>query len=790
MQQMSKWFESSLGKRRSLLCAIPLLILVGFFLVDVKNALQPDHSLKVWFVDDDPQLKAYRSFQNHFGNDEVVLVNIPLTGAPFDQELSTLQSLSDSLEEVPGIWKVHSIFSLQDGYDTQDGILFDRLIPKNFNGSLKEAERYKSMLLENPNARGRLISRDERSLMFWIQMEAGDDFDLKRDRIVQDIRNTLKAELGTRDALIGGTGVIYSALNQTTQRDSLLFTVSGFGLMFLMMLFIFRSSWYVAAAVATLFSASLLTLGVYGFFGHHINMLTVILPTLVTVLGLADVVHFPPAFSWAQRQQPGARRTLIAFQAMRAIFIPCLLTSLTTIAGFLSLAIAPMAAVRELGLYAALGILIAFLVSFLYMMIAWMNLSGHAYSINHREGRFRILVYFLNQLEKWVIGKPFMVSIGCFILVVSAAFGIGQLKVDTFTIDYLPDQHPVVRDHENLEAQWGFYSPVEFLVYPLDGRSMADAELLNATEGFFKDVTQIDEISGVHGLPHIFRRLARVMGASKELNSQPFSPPLAAQLRMILDSSGFDWHQDSQQYRENFLAAATNEDFSLGRMTLTGQMVSSQKLSTLLGEVQAIANRHFAGLARVESSGYVPLYVKIVDFILRSQIESFMLAICLIFIIMLVWFRSLSLAVISLVPNLFPVAVVLGTMGFLRIHLDTATAIIAAIVVGISIDDTVHFFHYWIKGESQGLSWEKNLQQTYHHAGIPACITTLILLAGYPVLMLAETASIANFGILVTIAAAVALVSDLILLPTILRFRYRFYEKVQMPIEKVKMSPL
>ena len=136
---------------------------------------------------------------------------------------------------------------------------------------------------------------------------------------------------------------------------------------------------------------------------------------------------------------------------------------------------------------------------------------------------------------------------------------------------------------------------------------------------------------------------------------------------------------------------------------------------------------------------------------------------------MLTWLRSLRLALISIVPNCFPVLFMLGAMGILGIDLDIGTATVGAIVLGISIDDTIHFLHYWQQAEKDGLSWEACLKRTFKRAGTAAIMTTLLLVIGYPVLMLADVATVFYFGLLTTVAALAAIYGDLVMLPLLLK---------------------
>jgi hypothetical protein len=154
---------------------------------------------------------------------------------------------------------------------------------------------------------------------------------------------------------------------------------------------------------------------------------------------------------------------------------------------------------------------------------------------------------------------------------------------------------------------------------------------------------------------------------------------------------------------------------------------------------------------------------------MTSQVRSFALALGIISLILLVGLRSVRLAIIGILANLFPVSVMFALMGFANIDLDIATASIAAIVIGVSVDDTVHFLWSWREAERRGMGWEEALTYTYDRAGRPAVITSILLVAGYAVLMAGAGATAFYFGLLTTVAAVAALMGDLVLLPLLLK---------------------
>ncbi|MCP4871069.1 MAG: MMPL family transporter [Proteobacteria bacterium] len=725
-----------------------LLLATAAMLPGAGASAVPDNALTVWFLESDPALQQYNVFQEQFGNDEVALLLVESPGGALsDEGLDHLRDLTARLEAIDGVARVHSILTMRDAWRIEDGVRFDTALA----GGLER-------MVGNPLFEGRLISADGSQAMLHVEMAAMADFDARRDAIVGQIQD-VRAELGNAGH-VGGIGIIYSGLNLITQHDFGLFVGLGYLLIFIAMGWLFRSWRLVLAAMGVVSIGTLVALGIYGYAGHQLNMVTVVLPTLIIVLGLADAVHFPAAFVEEQEARPGAPRHEVVAAALSRIFVPCLITSLTTMAGFAALLGSPMAVIRHLGGFAALGVGAAFIASLVLMAPALVSLpEGWKLPRNRAiHGQLDAIGGALRER------RPLLLGLTAVLLTLSIA-GATRVVTDTYTIGYLPDDHVVVTDHEAIEATWGPYSVLDFLVAPADGGRVDSAEILAATRAFEASARELPQVHDGYGLHTIYRRMADVLG-----HTGPLAPDLIAQLRLLLEIQGFTWDRTDEDFGDNFLAPLQTEDASLGRVTLVGTMMSARELEVLLAELQTLADEAIGDLGTVQVAGYPPLYSKIVDYAMSSQIRGFFGALTIIFVLMLLWLRSLRLALISLVPNVFPVVVMMGVMGVTGIHLDIATATVAAIVIGVSIDDTVHFLLHWREAELDGKDWDAAVAHTHRHAGVPAVVTTLLLVIGYPVLMLAEVKTVVAFGLLTSVAAVAALYADLIILPLLLRW--------------------
>jgi predicted RND superfamily exporter protein len=779
-----------------LVALVSICLGIGVYGIGVKKAYVPDNSLTVWFLETDPKLESYRDFQENFANDEVILIQVTHKSSVFEADfLKRLRALSTQIAGLDGVERVHSIVDVQIPANVTDeegdSMKFVQLTPAPIPTNSKALQAIRNRALSDSMLVDRLISHDGSKTMLWVQMAVMKDIDNKRDHIVGEVRKIAEEVLGETPHPMAGVGVIYSGLNQITQHDFGLFVGIGYLLMFAVLWWVFRSMKLVLAALGVIALGTLASLGVYGSLGNHINMVTIVIPTLVIVLGIADVVHFPAAYLEVLRNSPdgASNPTAMVTAMLHRVFIPCLLTTVTTMAGFLALASAPMAVIRDLGIYASIGIGVALIASVVIMSVAC-----HAIRPNFKLPNHRWIDQILTGCRRLLENRPVVLATVTVAIVAVSVVGMLRISTDTYTIKYLPNDHPVVTDHKRIESEWGDYGVLEFLVEPREGLRADSCEVLTAMNRFVQKATELDEIRNGISLYNLYYQTADIYSQG-HLKGKPLTKRMIESLQNVMfdagDYTNYVWDRKDPKYHDNVVAPLMNKKATRARVTLVGRMMSAQNLGRLLDQITEIAEKAMIPvaddgcnddegekkaegqgqkpLATVTPAGYPPLYVSIIDYVMTSQIRSFYIAVSIIFLLMLVWMRSLRLALISIVPNLFPVLVMLGVMGWSGIELDIATATVGAIVIGVAVDDTVHFLHHWREAENDRMSWSDSLQYTFIHAGRAAVITSVLLLVSYPVLMFAGVKTVVYFGLLTTVAAAAALFGDLVVLPLILR---------------------
>jgi predicted RND superfamily exporter protein len=430
---------------------------------------------------------------------------------------------------------------------------------------------------------------------------------------------------------------------------------------------------------------------------------------------------------------------------------------LTNVAGFLALLSSPMPILRTFGLFSGIGIAWCLVLTFgLGVWLLPLVRQAPARAAG-RRGITLTTSAALVRLYGWVLGHRRALTLLVAALVLGLAAGLPRLRADTYTLGYFPGDSPVVRSHQALERAWGAYMPLELLVRPRAGLTLHSPEVMQATEALADSLRRRPGVGRVFGFAQLYRAgLEARLGPGRRTQAALGS---RGALRLTHDKLAAEYPA--------LLAQFASADGRVGRLTLAGPMLSARQLSTEMAAVQQLAGRVLGPVATVEPAGYQPLYAAITQYVTRSQTSS--LGWSLVVVLGLVWalVRSWRLALLTVLPNLFPVLVVLGFMGWAGIALDTATASIAAIVLSLSVDDTVHFMHHYQR-QRRVLGPAAARLATIRHVGPAIVLTGAILFGGYAFMMLGSLKTVQLFGLLTAVSIVGAMFGELVIFPLVL----------------------
>ncbi len=535
------------------------------------------------------------------------------------------------------------------------------------------------------------------------------------------------------------------ALDETSRREAARTFPIAFGASILVLFLLFRDLRATMANSLSAGAAILMTFGLMGMHHSSMNMITSALPTLLWVLSLAGSIHITRRYQ--EHRATGLPLNDALRKALAETSKPCTIASVTTALGFLALLTANMAPVRELGIYAASGILCSLAVNLtmLPLLLRWLNAPGLSV---RRHDNATWAQRWSQRAIRWQYGSlllaALVLGVGC--------FSVTRIRFESDPLTFLPKDDPVAEAYafvgDNLS---GFYT-LELVLDAPNG--WLDPLYLGKMETLSKSLAEIPGVARVLS-PVDLLLLARSWNDGT--HDLPESAEAGASLIAGMDEAG------RQQ-----LSRLVREDGHQIRLSLFVSVMSS----TPFLRIQDEAAKQLATLPaewNAHATGIVPQLVDAQLSLVETQLNSFALSFLLVFACIWIGLRSFRAMLISIIPNVLPILVGGTVMAWLDIPLDAATVMAASVAMGIAVDDTVHLLATYRAREGMRESPRERVQHVLEHIAPAMFITTVVACIGFFALMRSAFLPIACFGLLSGITMAVAPWADFFLLPALLR---------------------
>lgn len=702
-----------------------------------------DFEFEKFFPNNHPDSQAYAKHVEQFGYDNDYLhIIIENDGWIFNKEfLENARTFEKSLIKIPDVKNVYSPLSLQHVVKSPTGLVIFPLMHAD-NPTDYQLRQDSLRIFGNPFYKS-AFSKNRRAISIYLNHNHFND-QKRSERLLEAIR--LKAEIYEipNVRLVGklsAAGVFISYI----QNDFGKFLLGSLLLSFLLLLLIFRN--FKSALLPFLISLmSIIWLfGLVGMVGLKINLLSSLLPPILFFVSMSDAVHLMNALK-KSTNHTGVDKIK---NALRIVWIPTLLTSVTTAIGFLSLIWINTEPVQLLGLFAAIGIMIAFIVTFSFGLLV---ASYTSYSTNKKT---------IEVPDKWlsilIKHKKVTITFSILFLMVMVP-GIYQLKINSFLLDDLPEDSQVRKDFEYADDQLGGSKPYEVRVV------VADTSLTIWDKQVMDEIVKIEEyllneypIAKVQSPATIIKYLNMVNQGG--LNENFYYPQKRNSYRQIL--------RLKNRIDPKRLDKLVTEDGKVGRLIgffpELGSHETDKRNKKMLDYLSKNVNDQIISY-RITGTTY--LIDKSHELLSINLLKGLLTAIAVIGAILGIYFRSWKLLVISLIPNIIPLIVVAGILGWLGISLKMTTSIIFTIAFGIAVDDTIHMMSYYLKNKE--MDSRERMRMTFKHAGSAMLITSLIMSAGFSLYLFSNFGATFYLGLFVSLSLLIALIIDLSLLPILL----------------------
>ncbi|MGK7390661.1 MAG: efflux RND transporter permease subunit [Candidatus Cyclobacteriaceae bacterium M2_1C_046] len=747
----------------------------GIFFVFIASAifawfipnLQFNYVFEDFFPTDDPELEIYKKFQENFEEDNnYLLIGLPHEPTVFDSLfLARTEELIKELEQLSSTARVSSIHNISIPIISPAGLInLPLLHPEDPDKFSSDSIR----IFKNEWVPEMWISGDASSIMILVHHKPFFDKE-KADNYVYNVQGILK-EHGFTNSYLAGKVYAQHVYVKKMQEELILFLSLSVILVILFLALIYRSFWSVVIPLVVVGLSIIWLAGFMAMTNKSLDLLMVLMPTILFVVGMSDVVHILSRYLEELRKGKGKIPALSI--TIKEIGLATFLTSLTTSVGFLTLMTASIKPVREFGFYIAVGVFFAYIIAFtLLPSVLFFLKEPRITSQVHLKQKWN---KYLGNIFIWVLHHKRLVMSITFVLMLLSVIGIEQIKVNTYLIEDLPEGDPLKENFVFFDENYGGSRPLE-----------ASITLSDTSYSFFDKevIREINEVESIISstLPTSF--LISPVFVIKTLNQALKGGDADA---FALPDNERDWKriknyvkriQKRPEIRELINKEGQQARIS-GRMDDIGSSISLEKRQTIVEEIEEHIDE---SLIKVQLTGSSFLIDKNNEYLVSNMLYGLAIAFAVVAIIAGLMFFQWRMVLITLLPNILPLLITAGIMGYFGISMKLSTSMVFTIAFGIAVDDTIHMLSKLRLEMSKGKSVLYALKRSYLSTGKALTLTTLILSGGFLILLFSSFGGTFYTGLLVGITLIMALVVDLTLLPVLVVLFFPSKNQIKKP---------
>lgn len=736
---------------------LPTSVLAILMLMTGARHLELQQNYRIFFGPGNPQLVAFDTLEAIFTkhDNHVFLVHNPEGSIFNEQALQAVHELTEGGWQTPYSTRVDSITNYQHSWAEADDLIVEDLLSFDEPLSEEAIARARDVALSEPLLTGNLVSRDEDTTLVAIRVQIPEDVASAIGDLADHSRSTL-AEIRTKYPELRfeltGTGMLSNAFGEAPEVDAASVFPAMFLLLMVFMAVFLRSLGGIIATTCLIFLSALGAMGAAGYYGYGINPANMASPIVVLTLAIADSVHI--LMSMFKQMSRGSDKISALKESMRINASPVFLTSITTAIGFLVLNFSETPPFQELGNITATGVFLAWALSMTFMPAALAILPMRA----PRERA--ITNSALSWLAELSIAHRGKLVLGMTALIVLATLSISRMVINDTPHEYFDKSIAFRNSTDFMIEHRGFYGFYMSLSSEEPG-GVNDPEYLEVLDQFATWLRENPAVVHVSIFSDTMKRLNRNLhGDDPAYYKLPEERDMAAQYLLLYEMSlpfGLD------------LNDTINVDKSATRVEVTVQELGLAEIKALGIAAEQWILDNGNGVIPGHATGPPVMFAYITEDNIRAMVRGTLFGFALISIILVVSLRSISLGLISIIPNVIPAMTAFGIWALIIGQVGFAISVVAGLSIGIIVDDTVHFLSKYGRARRElNLSPEDAIRYTFNTVGQALLSTSLIVAGGFAILMLSSFRVTAYMGALTALTVVCALLADFFLLPALL----------------------
>jgi predicted RND superfamily exporter protein len=738
------------------LAAFLVLLITGWLVWECRN-VEFDYNFEHFFPVESDDASYYYQFRKQFGADnDFLLIGIRDTHGILNRNtLERVNLLCDEVSRLEPVKSVLSITNLKSPVVNSFGIT---RIPALDRTSLENFSRDSALLMNSEQYLGKVISTDANALSIFIrhkdQLSKSD-----ADSLLTQLELILKNASFSESHLIGKIKLEQVYLRKT-QFELFIFMGCAIILVVLLLWFTFRNAWGVLIPLSVVLLAIIWTIGIMTLTGKAIDIMIILLPCILFVVGMSDVIHLTSQFY--EKIQEGFQRDEAVKSTLKEVGFATFLTCISTAVAFLTLNTTSIQPIRDFGTYSAIGVVIAYLLSITILPWVLFHIRNpdkfKIYTVNKGWDRF------LKQLLQKVYRHPVRILAGTAIIITFSGFGVNRIKLNNSVLDGMDKNDPIKEDFKFFDIHFNGVRGFELAVWPKDTNSTvlswAGLIEMKSLSDFLETNYQVGNVLSPIQLIKGFNQA--VHDGLPEWYRLPEDP--AALDTLVLKLKPFLNQKEIRQL--------IRKDLKYARFTGRIRDKGSRAVGIKNDSLENYFQQYSSGNLNYRLTGSSDLIDKSNLYLTENMLQGLSLDIVVLMLIIGLIFKSWRMMLLSILPNIIPLGVMAGIMGWAGIEMNVTISIVFSIAFGIAVDDTLHLLSRLKVELDKGYTLPFAMRITFLSTGKAMILTAMVIAAGFGTMMLSDFKSTFYVGLMISVTLVIALIAELVLMPVLILWIY------------------
>ena len=721
---------------------------------------------------DNPKYQQYLSFREKFGDDGNLLVIGVQTDKFF--ELNTFNAFNKLTEDLKKIQYVEDALSISSAVNLIKDSASEKLISiPIFSKTIttqEELDSGKNVFLSLPFYKTLLYNPESNAYVVGVRINKVALNSSLRTEIVKNIivKTNAFTEATKIETRLSGLPLIKTLVADRIKTEMKWFLLGSLALSAIILLIFFRSVSTMLLSLAVVLIGVVWGFGLLHLFGYKITLLTALIPPLIVVIGIPNCIYFLNKYHSTFKATGNKEQSVIDMVSKMGVVT--LFCNIAAAIGFAVFALTKSAILKEFGAVAGISIMMIFVISFIILPAVLSYLPTPKNSqIKYLDNKW--LTALLLRVDQWVLHHKAIVYGVTLVVLAFSIMGVLKLRSEAFMVEDLPETDKIYGDLKFFEKNFNGVLPLEIIVDTKErnGIRKRGLEIFEKIDSLSQYISTQKELARPLSVPEAMKFLKQ---ASFEGDTANYSLPNSSDFMVM--SSYFRFKKDSASPKNgltNLVSSFIDTANQSTRISINMADVGTVRLPVILNGIQKRADELFADTSKynVQLTGSSITFLEGSKFIINGLKESILWAFLLIALCMLYLFKSIRILFCSLIPNIIPLIVTAGVMGWMGIRLKPSTVLIFSVALGIAIDVTIRFLvNYKQELPEHNNDVGKTVSETIRHTGLSILYTSMVLIAGFIIFCFSGFGGTQALGWLTSLTLLVATITNLVLLPVLL----------------------